>query len=124
MSGWRSIPCTRYIWAAPKSGLYSLWQVLPADAFNVGAGVSDAERLEIVAYHLKNELWTWHRERAEEGRPDDWTPLERFDLRFWGSKDKMKWTAKAAEAKTILIFAMKMLEQHAVKVGQPTVGRR
>ena len=36
----------------------------------------------------------------------------------------MKWTAKTAETKTILPFAMKMLEQHAVKVGQPTAGRR
>ena len=109
---------TIYLGSAQEWVAFSLWQVLLADAFNVGAGVSDAERLELGACRMKNnELWTWYRERAEEGRSDDWTPLERFDSSFLG-------TAKTAETKTILPFAMKMLEQHAVKVGQPTTGRR
>ena len=94
----------------------AIWAFIRADAWGVGAALSQDERLQMSAQRLKNDLWEYYAEVARKHPGVHVHQLQDLTWEMLGTWAKPKLKLKAAEGKTTMFFVVALAERFAASV--------
>jgi len=111
---------TLYLGCAQDWCARSIWSLILADIYRVGANRTQEEQIQLSVLRLRSDLMQWYREQRGKA-PPDFTQMEDLPLSLLGSKRKQTFKSKAAECKSILPFVLLMLRGHEASLEAATV---
>jgi hypothetical protein len=101
---------TLYLGPAQSFVVFSLWQLIKADAFGTHKTGTELHQLSIM--QIRSKLWTWYSDRRRARPEQEITEVQDLTLAMLGGKASSESLhTKAAETKGLVPFALHLLRE-------------